>query len=384
MKRHGELFGELCCFENLYRASRKARRSKRNRKDVEQFEFHLEKNLLELSETLRNMTYRPGPFRSFTISDPKPRLISAAPYRDRIVHHALCNLLEPIFERTFIHDSYACRQGKGTHAAVNRYQQFARQNLYVLKCDVRKFFPSIDHQILLSILRRKIKDPGVIWLMSLLIGHSNVQEAVSGFFPHDDLFTQSERRRGIPIGNQTSQFFANVMLNRLDHFIKEELGCCHYVRYADDFVVLGNDTRRLAEIRDAIESFLIGLRLWLHPQKRVISRVCDGIRFLGFRVWPEYRWLVQPNVLRFRRRLRWMLREVRAGRLSQAEVTRSIRAWIGHAAHANTWRLRGQLLRYRFERGRATEVSCPSGRLVQQQSAEAAVDESQQEHPRQP
>jgi len=332
MKRHGKLFEKLCGFENVYWASRKARRGKQDRRDVEQFEFNLEQNLVELSESLRDRTYCPGPFRSFTITDPKPRLISAAPYRDRIVHHALCNLLEPIFERTFIHDSYACRSDKGTHAAVNRYQAFARSNRYVLKCDVRKFFPSVDHQILESILRRKIKDPGVIWLTSLLLSHSNDQEAVNGMFPGDDLFTQQNRPRGIPIGNQTSQFFANVMLDQLDHFIKEELGCRHYVRYADDFVVLDNDKQRLAEIRDAVESFLRHLRLWLHPKKRVISRVCDGIRFLGFRVWPNHRWLAQSNVLRFRRRLRWMQHEVRAGRMPMAAVTRRIRAWLGHAS----------------------------------------------------
>jgi reverse transcriptase-like protein len=311
-------------------------------------------------------------------------LISAAPYRDRIVHHALCNPLEPIYERTFIHDSYACRPGKGTHAAVNRYQVFARSNVYVLKCDVRKFFPSVDHQILESILRRKIKDPGVIWLMSLLLRHSNEQELVSGFFPGDDLFTQGDRRRGIPIGNQTSQFFANVLLNPLDHFIKEELGCHYYVRYADDFVVLDNDKRRLAEIRDGVEAFLCDRRLWLHPQKRVISRVCDGIRFLGFRVWPNHRWLAKPNVLLFRRRLTWMQREVRAGRMPMAAVTRRIRAWLGHPSQADTRRLRKRLLRCTFVRGKATEFSCSPGRLVQQQPAESAVGESQREHPRQP
>ena len=384
MKRFGNLFETLTSFDNLYRASRKTRRGKRDRHDVEQFEFHLETNLPELSESLRDKTYRPGPFRSFMITDPKPRLISAAPYRDRIVHHALCNILEPIFEPSFIHDSYACRVGKGTHAAVNRYQEFARHNRYVLKCDVRKFFPSVDHQILESFLRNKIKDPGVLWLTSLLLAHSNEQEAVGGVFPGDDLFTQQERRRGIPIGNQTSQFFANVLRNGLDHFIKEELGCRYYVRYADDFVILDNDKRRLAEIRDAVESFLLQLRLWLHPRKRVISRVCDGIRFLGFRVWPGHRTLAQPNVLRFRRRLRWMQREARAGRLPFAAVTRRIRAWLGHASQADTWRLRNRLLRGTFVRGKATEISCSSGRLVQQQPAESAVGESQQEHPRQP
>ena len=313
MRRYGHLWESLTSFENLYAAARKARRGKRRKRAVEQFEFHLERNLVQLRENLLARTYRPGPFRTFTIADPKPRLISAAPYRDRVVHHALCNLLEPIFERSFVFDSYACRKGKGTHAAVDRYTEFARKNRYVLKCDVRKFFPSVDQQILLSRIARKIKDPNVLWLAGLIVEHSNPQEHVPGFFPGDDLFTALERNRGIPIGNQTSQFFANVYLDPLDHVVKERLRCRHYLRYCDDFVILDNDGRRLAEIRDRIEQFLLTLRLWLHPKKRAISRVEDGLRFLGYRVWPDHRQLDRRGVVRFCRRLRtyqnlWLIR----------------------------------------------------------------------------
>ena len=385
MNRFGNLFEEVTGFENLYRASRKARRGKRARPDVENFEFELEYNLLQLNYELRQQSYRPGPFRSFKIRDPKPRLISAAPYRDRIVHHAICNVLEPVFERVFIHDSYACRKGKGTHAAISRYQKFARSNSYVLKCDVLKFFPSIDHRILASVVRRKIKDKDLMWLICLIIGHSNVQEQVPGFFPGDDLFSQSERRRGIPIGNQTSQFFANVFLDRLDHFVKEELRCRCYLRYADDFVVLDNDKQRLAAVRDAIEAFLITKRLWLHARKRVISRVDDGIRLLGFRVWPGERKLCPANVLRFRRRLKQMQRQYSENRLKPDELTRRICGWIGHAQHANTRNLRRRLLNVKFVRGVATGNSCSSRGLVQQQqSAESAVGQSQQQHAREP
>ena len=229
VRRCGNLWEELTSFENLYRAARKARRGKRSKQAVEAFEFDLEKNLVALRRDLLERTYQAGPFRTFTITDPKPRLISAAPYLDRVVHHALCNVLEPIFERSFVFDSYACRRGKGTHAAVDRYTAFARKNRYVLKCDVRKFFPSVDHAMLLGRLARKIKDPEVMWLAGMIVMHSNPQEDVPGFFPGDDLFTTLERRRGIPIGNQTSQFFANVYLDSLDHFVKERLGC-HYYR----------------------------------------------------------------------------------------------------------------------------------------------------------
>ena len=182
MRRCGHLWESLTSFENLYAAARKARRGKRAKAAVERFEFDLERNLVELRRALLDQTYHPGPFHTFTISEPKPRLISAAPYCDRIVHHGLCNVLEPIFERSFIFDSYACRHGKGTHAAVDRYSGFARQNRYVLKCDVRKFFPSVDHQILLRELARKTKDPDVLRLIGLIVAHSNPQEDVPGFF----------------------------------------------------------------------------------------------------------------------------------------------------------------------------------------------------------
>jgi retron-type reverse transcriptase len=256
----------------------------------------------------------------------------------------MCNVLEPIFERSFIFDSYACRRGKGTHAAVDRYTAFARKNRYVLKCDVRKFFPSVDHANLLQRLGRKIKDPDVMWLTKVIVEHSNLQEPVPGFFPGDDLFTASERRRGIPIGNQTSQFFANVYLDALDHFVKERLGCRYYVRYCDDFVILDNDRRRLADVRRAVDQFLLGIRLWLHPAKRTISRVEDGLRLLGYRVWPDRRFLDRRGLARFGRRLRTYQRLYRAGLLSSASLTQRIGAWLGHAGQADTWRLRKDLL----------------------------------------
>ncbi len=384
MRRTGYLWETLTSFENLYAAARKARRGKRAKAAVERFEFELERNLVELRRSLLDETYRPGTFHTFTISDPKPRLISAAPYRDRIVHHGLCNVLEPIFERSFIFDSYACRRGKGTHAAVDRYSSFARRNRYVLKCDVRKFFPSVDHQILLAQLARKIKDPKVRRLAERIVGHSNPQEEVPGFFPGDDLFTVQDRPRGIPIGNQTSQFFANVYLDPLDHFVKERLRCRYYVRYCDDFVILDNDKRRLSEIRDAVEDCLLGLRLWLHPRKRSISRVEDGLRFLGYRVWPDHRRLDRSGVVRFCRRLRTYQRLYRSGRLSGAELTQRIRAWIGHACHADTWRLRADLFGGRIFLGPAASLSRAPGRVLEQQAEQLSVCQPQQEHAGQP
>ncbi|HMB07556.1 MAG TPA: reverse transcriptase/maturase family protein [Isosphaeraceae bacterium] len=230
MKRHGHLWEGMIAFESLHRAAEKARRGKRFRHPAARFFFHLERELWRLHEELATKTYRPGPYRTFFICEPKRRQISAAPFRDRVVHHALTGMLEPIFERSFIHDSYACRKGKGTHAAVDRCQEFARRFRYVLKADVRKFFPSIDHEILKGLVARKVKDPHVLWLVDRIIDHSNPQDPVLAWFPGDDLFTPIERRRGLPLGNQTSQFFANVYLDPLDHFVTDRLGLS-YVRY---------------------------------------------------------------------------------------------------------------------------------------------------------
>jgi retron-type reverse transcriptase len=201
---------------------------------VARFFFRLEPELVRLQEELTSMTYRPGPYRTFTIYEGKARQISAAPFRDRVVHHALTGILEPIFERSFIHDSYACRKGKGTHAAVDRCQQLARRHAYVLKADVRRFFPSIDHVILKNQIARRIKDPRVLWLVNTIVDHSNPQLPAIMWFPGDDLFTPIERRRGLPLGNQTSQFFANVYLDALDHFVTDRLRFS-YVRYVDAF-----------------------------------------------------------------------------------------------------------------------------------------------------
>jgi RNA-directed DNA polymerase len=238
MKTHKHLSPLITSFDNLYLAFKNAARGKRKRPDVAAFEYNLEENLLDLQDELQSRTYTPGPYYSFRIYDPKPRLISAAPFRDRVVHHALCQVIEPLFERRFIHDSYACRVGKGTHAALDRAQRFAQCYPYVLKCDLEQFFPSIDHAILRAQLARVIADRTVLWLIDqILASGAEVHKAdyAPRCFPGDDLFALA-RPRGLPIGNLTSQFWANVYLNPLDHFVKRELKCRGYVRYVDDLV----------------------------------------------------------------------------------------------------------------------------------------------------
>lgn len=344
MKRYNRLWDEVVSFENLCLAYRKARRGKRSRPAVEQFEFHREIELARLREELIDGRYQPGAYQTFMLRDSKPRMISAAPFRDRVVHHALCNVLEPIFEKSFIFDSYASRKEKGTHRAIRRYQDFARRNAYVLKCDIRQFFPSIDHQILKGRLARKIKDDRILNLAGLIIDNSNPQATVSGFFPGDDLFTCIERRRGLPIGNQTSQFFANVFLDPLDHFVKETLRCRCYLRYVDDFVILEHDENKLIRIRDQIEEFLIGLRLWLHPRKRVISSVRDGIRLLGFRVWPRRIWLPKDALRRVRRRFRSFRTRFQDRSIELSEIHQRLQAWLGHVRMLSSESYRNRIL----------------------------------------
>ena len=343
MKRVGYLWEKLIAFDNLLAAAEKACKGKRFSPPVAAFHFDLERQLLALRDDLGTRRYRPGPYRTFFIHEPKKRQISAAPYRDRVVHHALTRVLEPVWERSFIADSYACRRGKGTHAAVRRCQQLAARFPYVLKADVQKFFPSLDHAVLKELVARKIKDADVLWLVGLLIDHSNPQEEVQDWFAGDDLFEPGRRRRGLPIGNQTSQFLANVYLDPLDHFVKEGLRPGGYVRYVDDFLLFATDKDTLAAARPAVGEVLASLRLRLHPSKCTVFPTAAGIRFLGYRVFPTHRLLARENVRRFRRRLRRLQGQYARHEIDFEGILRRVRGWIGHARQADTYLLRERL-----------------------------------------
>ncbi len=265
MKRHGNLWPQIIDFGNLLLAAQKAQRGKRYRQNVLYFNSRLDEELLRLQEELEAKTYRPGEYKTFQIVEPKKRMISAAPYRDRVAHHALCNVIAPIFERGFIADSYANRKGYGTHRALRRFTEFARSSRYVLQCDIRQYFPSIDHRILKSVIRRKIKCAETLWLIDTIIDASNEQDEAVNYFPGDELWTPHERRRGLPIGNLTSQFFANVYLDGLDHFVKQELRLEKYLRYVDDFAGFDDDRDLLLDARRRIEEYVAGFRLKIHP-----------------------------------------------------------------------------------------------------------------------
>jgi len=344
MKTWTNLFPQIITFENLYRAAQKARKYKRLKIDTARFDLDLEKNLLRLQAQLQTHTWTPGPYTTFQIYEPKPRLISAAPYPDRVVHHALCNIIEPLFEKTFIHDSYASRPHKGTHRAVDRLTAFCRKNRFALKADIRKYFPSIDHEILYQQIVHKIRDDQLLWLIRTIIDSSNPQEPVHDYFPGDDLFTPFTRRQGLPIGNLTSQFFANAYLNAFDHFIKEQLGGHYYIRYVDDFVVLADDKAFLHHVLRQTSRFMETLRLRLHPTKCQVFPVDQGIDFLGYRVFPNHRRLRRDNVVRFQRRLCRLQNQYQNGELEIEDISRSVQSWVAHAAHANTWGLRRRVL----------------------------------------
>ena len=386
MKRLDELWPRLVAFDNLWLAWRKARRGKSRSAGAVAFELDLERNLLSLQRDLESGDYRPSAYRLFTIYERKPRLIAAAPFPDRVVHHAVMNVIEPPLDRRFITDTYACRKGKGVHLAVDRYQGWAQRYRYVLKLDVRRYFPSIDQAILKQVLRHHLRDERVLALLDLIIDTGpESAPAPPVYFPGDELLTPLERRCGIPIGNLTSQFFANLYLNDLDHGVKEVLRAPAYLRYVDDLVLLDDDKGRLLAGRDWIEDQLTTLRLQLHLDRGKVSQTREGLDLLGYHVFPHHRRLRNENGLRFRRRLRAFAQGYAEGRLDWADFDPSVQAWIGHACHADTLGLRESIfvaIYFRRERAKGRPV-CAAGRLVEQRTAEGARGCAQQERPAQ-
>jgi retron-type reverse transcriptase len=286
--------------------------------------------------------------------------VSAAPFRDRVVHHALVRVIEPIFERRFIHDSYACRLGKGTHAALDRCQAFARKRPYVLQCDVVQFFPAVDHAILKGILFRYIADEGVRWLIDGILDSGAgvlVDEYDEVYFAGDDLFAAT-RPRGLPIGNLTSQFWANCLLHELDQFVKRELKCRHYIRYVDDALLFHEDKCTLHHWRVAIGEFLATLRLTLHEREARVYPVTTGIPFLGFRVYPDHRRLKRANGVSFNQRLHWLITRYAAGEIEFEQLTASVQGWVNHVRYGDTWGLRAALFLASPVPARRTVLGC--------------------------
>lgn len=341
MKRLNHLWEQITSFGNLLLAYRKARKGKRSREEVAHFGLQMDKELIRIQARLCQQTWQPSPYRLFTIYERKPRQISAAPFRDRVVHHALMNVVEPLLDQRFIFDTYACRQGHGVHLAVKRYQEWAKTHAYALKLDISRYFPSIDHAILKQQLFDRIKDKEALWLFGMIIDHApNFSIEYPLYFSGDDLFTPAERKKGLPIGNLTSQFLANLYLDDLDHFIKEVLQVRCYIRYVDDLILLSRDKQQLYGWQQAIADELVGLRLMFHPRKINIFQTRQGVDVLGYQVFPNYRRLRSDNVYRFRRRLRKFADAYRYGNVEWRDFDPSVQSWIGHAKQADTFQLR--------------------------------------------
>jgi RNA-directed DNA polymerase len=342
--RNGELFRTLCDPAHLMRSARAAARGKKRKPDAAAFLLNMEPECFRLADALSAGTWMPGTYRSYVIREPKPRLISAAPFADRVVHHALVSLLEPHFERRFVAHSYACRVGKGTHRALARATDLSGRRRFVLKGDIAKFFPSIDHQILKAQVRRVVADERLLAVLERIVDGSNPQEPVTEWFTGDDLFTPAARRRGIPIGNLTSQFLANVYMDGFDHQVMDREGFGDYVRYCDDFLVFGDDRSALWALRERLEAFLGGLRLRLHARKGGVHATRSAVPFLGFVVRDGRRRLQRAAVVRATRRLRASAAGLDDGTLDGATLRARVAAWQGHAAHASDPAIAGRVV----------------------------------------
>jgi len=344
MKRHKHLWERICSFENIAAAAREAMMGKRRKAAGARFFACWEREAVRLERELREGRYRPGAYRYFPITDPKPRVVAAAPFRDRVVHHALVRVIEPLFEPRFIEDSYACRKGKGTHAGMRRALEFAKRFSWAIKCDIRRYFPSIDHRILRGQIGRVIGDPEALRLIEIIL-ESHVERTETRWPEGGDLFDAEQCAVGLPIGNLTSQFFANIYLNGFDHFVKQNLRARGYLRYVDDFLIFGSSRAEVRERGEAAREHLRGLRLEIHPDKYRSVRCADGVDFCGFVVRADGRVkLRESGVRRFKRRYRKLRWEAKHGRVPMADVTRTVRAWVAHAEHAQSWRLRGAVL----------------------------------------
>ncbi|HDZ61147.1 MAG TPA: hypothetical protein ENH46_05565 [Candidatus Pacearchaeota archaeon] len=337
MKTYNKLYEKFCSEDNLISAFKKARKGKSKKSYVIHFESSLSKNLRLLQKDLQLKVYCPSRLKKFVIRDPKTRTIHASIFRDRIVHHTIINILNPIYEKRFIHDSFASRKNKGTHIAVKRFEYFINKvssngrkikkpfnnnsiKGYVLKADIKHYFDTIDHEVLINILRKKIKDEDLIDLIKLVL----------------EKFEGQVKGKGLPLGNYTSQFFANVYLNNLDYFVKHRLKAKYYIRYVDDFVILHKDKKALSKFKDKIEKYLISLKLELHEDKSEIHALRNGITFLGYRIFYKYKLLRKRNIRYFRNKFNNKLELYRASLIDKEKMESFLQGWFGYSKFANT------------------------------------------------
>ncbi len=352
-RSYRNLWPQVVSWENLLAAYRECRRRKRYKRAAVVFDFAWETHLLNLNRALTDGSYEPGTYTNFYVHEPKKRKISAAPFRDRVVHHAVVRVIQPIYERRFVYDSYACRKGKGTHRAVARAHHYLRRYKYYLKTDIVRFFPNVDHQLLVEQIARTIRDERLLELIRKIIRSGEgvlSDEATADYFPGDDLFAVL-RPQGLPIGNLTSQFFANVLLDPIDHFVKEELRTPGYVRYADDLVLFADSKSWLWDAHDALRARLAGIRLRLHTGKTQIRPSHLGLKFLGLILNPSGRRLQQTRLKRFNRRIRHLRWQYQHGWITAVTIRQSIKAWLAHASQANSAGIKNDIWkRLRFQK----------------------------------
>lgn len=326
----------------LWRAAHEVARGKRNRAGMARFRLDLEGNLVSLRQALLAGTWRPSPPRTLTIHDGKTRVITVPSIRDRIVHHLVGEVLEPIHERRLIPDTYACRREKGTHAALARMRAWSRTYRWVVHLDVEKYFPSLDHAIVRDQLRRDLGDCWMLeWCDRILDAGGG--DAIRRHMPGDDLFTPQSRRTGLPLGSLTSQLWANRYLDPVDHLVKDRLRVRPYLRYMDDMMLFGHDRAELLALARRVEEACHDLRLRLHPWDVMPTR--DGVGFVGYRVKPDHVRVRRSSVARAERRMGQLADEVRHGRATHDELWSSLRATFGHFDHADSWRLKERFLR---------------------------------------
>ncbi|OGJ00283.1 hypothetical protein A3I90_01025 [Candidatus Nomurabacteria bacterium RIFCSPLOWO2_02_FULL_41_9] len=343
MRIYNKLFERIIEPENLFLAWDEFKKSKGKKLDVLRFEKNLEQNIFQIYRDLRDKTYKHGGYTSFYIHDPKLRHIHKATVRDRVLHHAVFNVLNPIFEPTFIPNSFSCRIGKGTHKGMKKVAEMIRtvsqnntRQCYALKCDIRKFFDSVDHDMLISILDRKIKDEKVMNLLREII-ESFVASRPSLF-----------KRRGIPIGNLTSQIFANIYMNEFDQFIKHNLKVKYYARYTDDFIIVSTDKAYLENLISSIQDFLRArLCLELHPKKIHITKHIRGVDFLGYVILPEHIKLRTKTKRKIPKKIQEMVSRYKKGKISELTLYSSLQSYLGVLSHANAHKL-GQEIQNKF------------------------------------
>lgn len=347
------MFNTICSFEHLLQSYRLARRDNRYKRQVCRFDLFLEPNLFKLRWELLTNRYQPYPYTYFIVTDPKTRHVAAPNFRDRVFHHSLVSTIEPLFEKSFITDSYACRKEKGTHyakARVKNFLQAARSiygketPLYILQCDISKFFPSISWDILQTLVNKKIPDPKIKSLVTTIITSHIIYTRGERVRVLPEPVISSKERRGLPIGNLTSQLFANVYLNHLDHFVKETICARWYGRYMDDFFIIHPDKEFLKQAKEQIRAFLWEeLRLTLHPRKSIIQNTKNGVAFVGYRIFYDHV-LIRGNTLRrFQRKYTKRKNQARAGLITQKKLSNIEFSFKGHLQYADTHHLKSFL-----------------------------------------